>query len=179
MQEIRTLGSRVVYANPWMTVREDEIERADGGRGVYGVVEKPDFALVVPYENGGLHLVEQYRYPVRQRLWELPQGTWGAPGTDPLEVARHELAEETGLTAGRLTVLGRLHEAYGMSPQAFHVVLAEDLTPGEQALEAEEVGLVSGFFALAEVWSLVDSGVLTDAPTVAALALLERHLAGR
>ena len=176
MQEIRTLASRVVYANPWMTVREDEIERADGSAGVYGVVDKPDFALVLPYEDGGLHLVEQYRYPVRQRLWELPQGVWGGPDADPLEVAAHELAEETGLRAGRLTVLGRLHEAYGMSSQAFHVVLAEDLTRGEPSPEPEEVGLVSAFFRLAEVWSLVDTGRLTDAPTVAALALLERHL---
>ncbi len=179
MEEIRTLSSRTVYANAWMTVREDAIERSDGRRGVYGVVDKPDFVLVVPYENGGLHLVEQYRYPVRQRLWELPQGVWGGPDADPLEAAAHELAEETGLRAGRQTVLGRLHEAYGMSSQAFHVVLAEDLTPGEQALEPEEVGLVSSFFALPEVWSLVDAGRLTDAPTLAALALLERHLARR
>lgn len=177
MQEIRTVSSRVVYANPWMSVREDEIERSDGSPGIYGVVDKPDFALVVPYEDGGLHLVEQFRYPVRQRLWELPQGTWGGPDADPLAVARHELEEETGLRAGRLTVLGRLHEAYGLSSQAFHVVLAEDLTPGEQALEPEEVGLVHAFFGLADVWRLVDDGRLTDAPTVAALALLERHLA--
>src|SRR5690606_40202583 len=71
---MQTLGSREVYANSWMTVREDAIRRPDGSRGIYGVVDKPDFALIIPLdERGRLHLVEQYRYPLGLRRWEFPQ----------------------------------------------------------------------------------------------------------
>jgi hypothetical protein len=60
-----------------MAVREDEVVLPDGRPGVYFVVDKPDFALVVPREDdGSLWLVEQYRYPVGRRSWEFPQGSW-------------------------------------------------------------------------------------------------------
>ncbi len=59
-----------------MKVREDNILRRDGSAGIYGIVEKPDFALIVPMHDGMIHLVEQYRYPVKGRFWEFPQGSW-------------------------------------------------------------------------------------------------------
>ena len=96
-----------------MTVREDQVRRADGSAGIYGVVEKPDSALVLPRWADGFWLVEQFRYPVGRRAWEFPQGSWGAggPGGDQTELARRELAEETGLRAGTLRHLGHLFEA--------------------------------------------------------------------
>src|SRR5215467_7163905 len=97
---IRTTGTRVVYSNRWMKVREDQIERADGSRGIYGVIEKPDFALIIPIDNGEVYLVEQYRLPVAGRFLEFPQGSWEQkPNADPLDIARGELQEETGLRA--------------------------------------------------------------------------------
>lgn len=72
---IEQVSSRVVYSNPWMTLREDVIRRPDGSEGVYSYVEKPDFALIIPIDREGFHLVEQYRYPVGHRSWEFPQGT--------------------------------------------------------------------------------------------------------
>lgn len=72
--EITTTDSRIVYSNRWMRVREDHIQRADGSPGLYGVVDKPDFSLVVPVDATGFHIVEQYRYPVGARYWEFPQG---------------------------------------------------------------------------------------------------------
>lgn len=69
---MQRLSSHEVYRNPWMTVREDRVRRADGSTGIYGVVDKPDFALVLPRFQGGFWLVEQYRYPVDRRAWEFP-----------------------------------------------------------------------------------------------------------
>ena len=66
-------STTVVYTNRWMTVREDKTLRHDGAEGTYGLVDKPDFALVVPYADDGFYLVEQYRYPVKGRYWEFPQ----------------------------------------------------------------------------------------------------------
>ena len=76
--------------------------RRDGSTGIYRVVEKPDFVVIVPVEDDGqVHLVEQYRYPVKGRYWELPEGSWEQEqGADPMEMARGELLEETGLEKG-------------------------------------------------------------------------------
>jgi len=72
--ELVATSSTPVCANRWMAVREDQILRHDGTYGIYGVLQKPDFALIIPYADGGFHLVEQYRYPVRRRYWDLPAG---------------------------------------------------------------------------------------------------------
>ena len=156
-----------------MSISEDAIERADGSSGIYGVVEKPDFALVVPVDRGGFHLVQQYRYPVRGHYLEFPQGSWEErPETDPLEVARGELEEETGLRAGTLRHLGHLFEAYGYCTQGFHIFLATDLTTGQQMLSPEEQDVRTRWVGHSEFWSLVQSGELKDAPSLAAYALL-------
>lgn len=170
---MRTTSSREVYRNPWIRVREDAVERDDGSTGVYGVIEKPDFALVVPAERDGFWLVEQYRYPVGRRAWEFPQGTWGAGGGGtPEELARTELAEETGLRAGSLRHLGHLDLASGMSTQEFDVWLATDLTPGPTAREATEADMRHAWVPEAELRDMVRSGRFTDGPSMAAYALL-------
>src|SRR3954466_13563074 len=91
-------ASRVVYRNRWMTVREDDVELADGSAGIYGVVEKVDFVVVIPFDGSAYYVVEQFRYPVQGRYLEFPQGAWeDRPDADLRDVARGELAEETGL----------------------------------------------------------------------------------
>ena len=169
----RVTSSRVVYENRWMTLREDRLERTDGSPGLYSVVEKQPSAVVIPLDGDQVVLIEQWRHPVGARFWELPQGGWDdhdAP--DPEELARGELAEETGLRAGSMQRLGRLYYAYGISNQPFDAWLATDLTQGEQALEAEEEGLRVGRFALGEVEQMIRDGAIVDAATVATLGLL-------
>lgn len=166
------VGSRVVYENPWMTVREDAVRRADGSAGIYGVVEKPDFALVLPRWERGFWMVEQFRYPVGRRAWEFPQGSWGRGGVgDQEDLARRELAEETGLRAERLEHLGHLYEAYGFSTQGFDVYLATGLAEGRPDREVTEQDMVHRAFTDAEVAGLIRSGGLVDAPSLAALTL--------
>jgi 8-oxo-dGTP pyrophosphatase MutT (NUDIX family) len=166
---IRTTSSRVVYRNKWMTVREDAIERSDGSPGIYSVVEKPDFALVIPIEDNHLYLVEQYRYPVGARFLEFPQGAWEHnPSADPIDVARGELQEETGLHAERMDYLGQLFSAYGMSNQGFHIFRASGLTQGTANLEAEEQDLVVKRVAVPDFEELIRRGEIKDAGTISA-----------
>lgn len=170
---MRTTGSREVYRNAWIRVREDAVVREDGSRGVYGVVEKPDFALVLPAERDGFWLVEQHRHPVDRRVLEFPQGTWSAGSTGtPEELARAELAEETGLRAGSLRCLGHLDLAPGLSTQTFDVWLATDLTPGPPAREATEADMTTLFVSEAELRAMIAEGRFTDAPSLAGYALL-------
>ena len=170
---MRTTGSREIYRNPWIRLREDTVERADGSTGVYSVVEKSDFAIVLAAERDGFWLVEQFRHPVGRRAWEFPQGTWshGAGGSAE-ELARAELAEETGLRAGSLRHLGHLDLAPGLSTQEFDVWLATDLTPGPTAREATEADMVAAFVTEAELRAMIRDGRLTDGPSLAAYALL-------
>ncbi|MGO1051792.1 NUDIX domain-containing protein [Crossiella sp. CA198] len=159
-----------------MTVREDGIRRADGSLGVYGVVDKPDYALVIPLDGERLHLVEQYRYPLGLRRWEFPQGT--APDRvelDTAELAARELREETGLRAGRMVDLGLLDVAPGMSSQRGRVFLATELTAGEPARELEEQDMRTAWFARAEFEEMIASGQVTDAQSIAAYTLLLLH----
>jgi ADP-ribose pyrophosphatase len=171
---METTSTRLVYENRWMRVREDTIRRRDGSTGIYGVVEKPDFVVIVPVEDDGrVHLVEQYRYPVKGRYWELPQGSWEQePGADPMEMARGELREETGLEAALMTYVGHLFEACGYANQGFHVFLATDLRHGEANRGREEQDLVTQDFALSEVERMIRDAEIKDATTVAALGLL-------
>ena len=171
--EIETISSRVVYENRWMRVREDSIRRSNGRMGMYGVVEKPDFVVIAPIEHGIIHLVEQYRYPVQQRCWELPQGSWeDQPGADPDVLASAELREETGLSAATLIHAGYLHIGYGYSTQGYHIFLASGLTNGERDLDVEEAGLITRAFTLADVERMILDGTIKDATTIAALGLL-------
>jgi 8-oxo-dGTP pyrophosphatase MutT (NUDIX family) len=172
-RDVRQLSSRIVYENPWMTVREDVVEQADGSPGTYGVVDKPDFAVAVPREDDGFWMVEQHRYPVGRRTLEFPMGGWPAGRSgSPSDLARAELREETGLLAGRLTRLGHLSTANGFSSQGFDVFLAEDLTRGPTDREPSELDMVHRHVTRVELAELIRTGVVDDATTVAAYGLL-------
>lgn len=176
MAGVQRIDSRQVYANPWMTIREDTVRRADGSPGIYGVVDKPDYALIIPLDSDRLHLVEQFRYPLGLRRWEFPQGT--APNRvelDPLELARRELREETGLRAAALTDLGQLDVAAGMSSQRGRVFLATGLTAGPPEREPEEQDMHTDWFSRADVERMITDGTITDAQSVAAYTLLLLH----
>ncbi|WP_210717436.1 NUDIX domain-containing protein [Amycolatopsis acididurans] len=173
---IRQVSSREVYRNNWMTVREDGIRRPDGSAGIYGVIDKPDYALVIPLDGDRLQLVEQFRYPLGLRRWEFPQGT--APDLahqDPLDLAARELREETGLVAGKMTDLGLLDVAPGMSSQRGRVFLATELTEGPHDREHEEQDMRTGWFTREEFEKSVLRGEITDAQSIAAYTLLLFH----
>lgn len=170
--EITTTSSRVAYENRWMRVREDRIAYADGTPGLYGVVEKRDFVLVVARDGDRVHLVEQYRYPIRARQWEFPQGLMEPGETDHAACARRELREETGLDAVSVVEAGELFLAAGFCTQVFRVFLATGLSPAARALDVEEQGLVARAFGLAEFEAMLRGGAMRDGVSVAAFGLL-------
>ncbi|MEM7506466.1 MAG: NUDIX hydrolase [Pseudomonadota bacterium] len=174
--DIETLSSATVFESKWMRVREDRIRRRDGSTGTYGVVDKADFAVVAAIQDGHIHMVEQFRYPIGRRVWELPMGGVQGPTDLTLEqIAHRELREETGVSAGRMERIGRLHPAYGYSSHAFELFLANDLTAGEPAREAEEQDMISCAMPLDEMLGMIRDGRLVDGPTVAAMGLLMLH----
>ncbi|TFB99522.1 NUDIX hydrolase [Cryobacterium adonitolivorans] len=175
---IEAISTREVYRNAWMTVREDVVRRPDGSTGIYGVIDKPDFAIVVPYVDAGFWLVEQFRYAVGRRAWEFPQGSWpGENDGSQEDLARAELQEETGMRAGEVRHLANFYSAYGHSSQGCDLYLATDLTPGPPEREITEQDMVHRWFSEDDFRRMIREGEIVDAATIAAYAyvLLDRQ----
>ena len=175
----RTLSSEIKYHNPWISVREDQVQNPSGGRGIYGVVTMKNKALgIVPIDaEGNTWLVGQYRYPLNEYSWEIPMGG-GLVELDVLESAQRELKEETGLTAARWTRIARLHTSNSVTDEEGFVYLAEDLTQGE--LEPEETeDLRLWKLPLAAAIRMVMDDQITDGISVAGLLKAEKVLAAR
>lgn len=172
---IKTISSREVYRNPWTSVREDVIERANGQRGIYGVVDKDPASIIIPIEKTEegefLYLIEQFRYTVGGRFAEFPQGGWEQPDVVPEELARGELREETGLEAERMTLLGTLQIAYGVMNQRHYIFLAEGLKQGIPDPDVEEHDLVVQRVSVAEFERMLLAGEIVDNCSVAAWGL--------
>ncbi|MBY8976977.1 NUDIX hydrolase [Rhodobacteraceae bacterium NNCM2] len=123
-----------------------------------------------------IHMVEQYRYPVGKRFWELPQGALqGKPEVPMVDVAHTELAEETGLTAASMERIGQLYPAYGFINSYFELFLATGLTAGAPSRENEEQDMIARAFPVTEVIDMIRNGVIQDGPTVSAMGLLTLH----
>lgn len=172
MVGIECVASREIYRNPWLVFREDDIRRPDGSPGIYAVVDKETYALVMPYHDERFRLVEQFRYPLGARRWEFPQGT--APdlaAAEPSELAARELREETGLRATSFEALGQIDTAPGMSSQRGWVFVATGIVEGESDREHEEQDMRSAWFPRSEVEQMIRSGVIADAQSIAAYGL--------
>lgn len=166
----KTLSSRVVYANRFMTVTEDEVVTAHGDRVTYGIVHKRPGVSVIPFDGEKYYLIRQYRLPVDYRGWEFPAGH--VEDGDIEGSARMELEEEAGLCAGKLLKIGSYYEAPGHLDQEIHIYLATGLSPGVQNLEPAEKGLEIGQFTLEEIEDMMRKGEIKDGLTIGAYSFL-------
>ncbi|MDX2063758.1 MAG: NUDIX hydrolase [Bacteroidia bacterium] len=168
-----TERSRLVYDNPWIRVTEHAVRTPAGTSSIYGVVSPKNLAIgILPVDpQGYTWLVGQWRYPLGLYSWEIPEG--GCPlGSDPLETAQRELAEETGLRAGKWALLQTLHLSNSISDETAYLYLAQDLRPGTAHPEETEV-LQLRHLPLAEAYQWVREGRITDALSVIALQTAE------
>jgi 8-oxo-dGTP pyrophosphatase MutT (NUDIX family) len=164
-----TRGSRQVYENPWIAVREDQVTRPDGLAGIYGVVHYKNKAVgVLPVEDDGrVWLVGQYRYPLERYSWEIPEG--GCPeGEDTQECARRELREETGLVASHLELISIAHLSNSVSDEEATIYRATGLLHGPSDPEGSERLLVRCLH-FDEVWGMLQRFEITDSLSVIAL----------
>ncbi len=154
------------YANPWITVEENQVINPSGKPGIYGVVHFKNLAIgIVPVdEEGYTWLVGQYRYPLNEYTWEIPEG--GGPiGIDPLKSAQRELREETGLLAERWTYLSRIHTSNSVCNEEGHLYLAQGLTQGPTEFEETE-DLKIKKIHLREALTLVLDNQITDSLSI-------------
>ncbi len=162
----------IAYANAWITVYHDEVDRPDGSPGIYGVVHFAGRAIgVVPIdEQDRVILVGQFRYPLGRYSWEIPEGAAGAD-EEPLEAARRELAEETGLTGDAWNEIGRADLSNSVTDEEAVMFVVRGLHDGAarpDPTEELEVRRVPFDEALA----MVLDGRITDALSVMAIQRL-------
>jgi 8-oxo-dGTP pyrophosphatase MutT (NUDIX family) len=169
-----TLSGEEKYDNRWINVTEYQVINPGGGRGIYGKVHFKNKAIgVIPVDSeGNTWLVGQFRYTLNEFHWEIPEG--GAPLTEPpLEAAKRELKEETGLTAKKWSQIARLHTSNSVTDEEGFVFLAEDLELGENQLEETEADLKVMKLPLKKAIEMVKQGTITDSMSMIGLLMLD------
>lgn len=168
------LAEKQVYNNPWISVTEFDVLNPKGGKGIYGKVHFKNTAIgILPLDQElNTYLVGQYRFPIGQYSWEIPEGG-GPMGIDVLESAKRELREETGLIADQWTKVMEMHLSNSVSDEAAVLFLARELHQHQSAPEDTEELIVKKV-PFDEVYRMTCDGIITDALTVA--AVLKVHI---
>ena len=165
----KTLGSKPIYENPWIQLTEFDVINPGGGTGIYGKVHFKNLAVgvLVLDEQRNTYLVGQYRYTIGDYSWEIPEGG-GPVGTDPLDSAKRELLEETGLVAQQWHLLLEMHLSNSVSDELAILYLATDLTQLEaEPEETEQLQIKKLPFE--EAYQMVVDGKIKDSMSVAAI----------
>lgn len=173
----KTLSTREVYDNHWISLSEHQVINPSGKPGIYGKVHFKNKAIgIVPIDvEGNTYLVGQFRYTLNEWSWEIPEGG-GALDLDPLASAKRELQEETGFSASRWTLLHRVHLSNSVTDEEGFIYLAEDLQPGKNALEETEADLKVMRLPFKDALEMVLNGKITDSMSVIGLLRAAMHL---
>lgn len=174
----KVLDKEVKYDNPWINVTEYDVINPGGGRGIYGKVHFKNLAIgiVALDTENHIYLVGQYRFPIDQYSWEIPEGG-GPHGIDPLESAKRELLEETGLKASSWEKILEMHLSNSVSDEFGIVFLATGLSQHEAMPEETEVLKVEKI-PFEGAYEMINNGSITDSLTVAALLKMKIRLMG-
>jgi 8-oxo-dGTP pyrophosphatase MutT (NUDIX family) len=165
-----TLSGEVKYDNKWINVTEYQVINPGGGKGIYGKVHFKNVGIgIIPIDQDlNTWLVGQYRYTLNEYMWEIPEG--GGPlDEDPLEAAKRELKEETGMTAKKWTLLTKLHTSNSVTDEVAYIFMAEELEHGDNELEESEADLKVKRIPLKEAIDMVMRGEITDSMSIIAL----------
>ena len=173
----KVLGEKKVYENPWVAVTEYDVLNPSGGKGIYGKVHFKSIAIgILPLDDSlNTWIVGQYRFPLNQYSWEIPEGG-GKFDVDPLESARRELLEETGLVAAEWSTLMEIHTSNSVTDEYGIVYLARQLQQKEPEPEETEQLQVKKI-SFEEAYQMVEKGKITDSISVAAILKVKLMIA--
>jgi ADP-ribose pyrophosphatase len=167
--EWQKISGEVKYNNPWICVTEDQVINPAGNPGIYGKVHFKNLAIgIVPMDqDGNIYFVRQFRYVLNSYSVEIPEG--GGPlHINPLETAKKELKEETGMSASHWTEILDMHLSNSVSDERSIVYLAEHLTEGIPEPEETERFTIHRYH-IDEAIKMIERKEITDAITIAAI----------
>ena len=168
-QRWKTKDRDIRYDNPWISVEHRNVIAPTGVEGIYGCVHFKNLAIgIVPIDQHGYTwLVGQHRYMLDVYTWEIPEGG-GSLASDPLETAKRELREETGITANRWTPLLNLNTSNSVTDECAHTFVAQELSVGDVEPDETEV-LTIKRLPLREAVDMAMAGEITDSLAMASL----------
>ena len=160
------LESKKIYSNKWISLTEHQVLNPSGGKGIYGEIHFENYAIgiIAIDKQDHIYMVGQYRFPLKKYSWELPEGG-GSLGGNPLDAAKRELLEETGLVAQHWKELMRMHLSNSVSDELGIIYLATGFTQFEPEPEETEQLEVKRM-PFEDVYQMVIRGEITDSLTV-------------
>ncbi len=174
---VKVVGSQIIYQNKHVVTHVDTLEM-DGRQWeqVYLAKHLPDLDVgVIPYENGGVYMLDQYRHANERYFWQFPGGA-GEMGRTLRDAASRELTEETGFVAGKLEVIGQTCNEPGLVQLRTTIFVATDLVKGKRNIEHTEIGMKLKFFTISQVEEMIKKGEIQCGFALAAWTFFRNYL---
>lgn len=163
------LSQKEIHSTPWIKVTQFDVLNPAGTPSQYSTVNFQNLAIgILPLdENYNTWLVGQWRFPVGGYSWEMPEGG-GKKNVEPLESAKRELSEETGIEAKKWTKIQEFHMSNCVSDEFAILYVAQDLSFHESHPDEDEQLLVKKV-PFNDVFNMVLNGEITDSMTIIAV----------
>jgi 8-oxo-dGTP pyrophosphatase MutT (NUDIX family) len=176
MIDWQTLSTEVIHETPWIKLRRDEVLTHQNKQLTYTFMElqHPSVFIIAINDEGKILLQKNYRYTIKQTIWELPAGH--SDGQEPLVAGRRELMEEAGMESDDWTNLGRTYQAIGTTNTPMDVCLARDVrTVAEASAEDDELIIERQFFSTDEIDDMIRRGEIVNVTDIGAMHMAVIH----
>ena len=175
MNKWKKIKSHRVHKNPWFSIYQDDVFRPDGSKAKYFYLTTDNLGIVIiPFDGKKIYLVNQYRYTLQKRSWELVAGR--AESNNHLAEAKRELLEETGFKARQWKYLGEFLCGPGHTNHLGKVYLAQGLIKGGYQRERGESDMIMKGFTLKQLDQMIKTGQLKDSWSIVPLYFLKQYL---
>lgn len=176
--EEKTVSKNHIYTGKIIELEHLTVTLPDGSQSTRDIVRHPGASVIIPIdENGDIYMVKQYRKPIEKVSLELPAGKLDK-GEEPIECAKRELKEETGLTAKNIKLLFSIHSTPGFSDEVLHLYLATGLEIGEACADEDEF-ITSKKYKLEQLIEMIYNHEITDAKSIIGIMSAERYISGK
>jgi 8-oxo-dGTP pyrophosphatase MutT (NUDIX family) len=174
----KILNQHLVHETPWIRIDHHDVITPTGTNGTYTTVDFKNWAIgIVPIDaDGNTYIVGQYRFPLKEYSWEIPEGGGGKDAT-PLASAQRELLEETGISADNWEMIYEFNTSNSITNERAFVFLATGLSFGEaEPEETEELEVRKIPFT--QLLDMVYNNEVKDSLTIIGALMAAKKLAG-
>ena len=172
----KLVKSDFLFRGKVFDVKVDEIEYDSGNKGIREIAVHPGGAVVVAVKDDGkIIMVNQFRYPLQKKIFELPAGKLDY-NEDPYKCAVRELEEETGYKAKKVEKLGQIYTTPGFCTEILHIYLAKELIQGDHNREEGEQGMEIFELSKQEIEEKIIKGEITDSKTICGIYLAQKYI---